>query len=616
MMPQYARKAMKVTSAAILAAELILSTPLEGTHTSAGVYPNWEGSAARAQSGRGSRALQERELYDDLAALRCSGGSTQELVSDLRKLAALKIEQCHYADAEPLLLEAVAASRKCLTDPGRAIWPLLDLGDVWRVVGEYAKSERCLLESYSLVKQHPGTDEAELEAYCLNEQALLYDKWGNFKLAEAKAAMAVKAARKTSAATDGRLGIYMTVYADTLRQQGKYSQALPCLQDAVKILEHFYGSQSAYLATAINNLGALHFWMGDYKASEPLLSRGLRIRELALGNDHPDVANSLTDLACLYYQQGRLELAERLFSRALQIRELKLGRKHPETANVLCSLGGLYQLQGKRPQAEIMLARAVQIGHDSLGEGSPDFARYLNALASLYIEEGKLEDARSLLKSALKIRLDAFGRANVDVASTFRTLGKLCIATKDYAGAQEWLQQSLEALKATVGMHDVRTASTLDLAGACLLKQRKLKESEELYTQALQIRTKIQEPAHLAIALEYAQLGEICRLSKRFEDGKGNFEHSLSLCKRSLGPALLNPNVPIILQNYAQLMLEAGHEDQSKRLTAQAQLISEQLAGRLPKKSQTQHNSEGAPKNEGILPVFGIVSIEFERARC
>ncbi|NDY74971.1 tetratricopeptide repeat protein, partial [Desulfobacter hydrogenophilus] len=71
---------------------------------------------------------------------------------------------------------------------------------------------------------------------------------------------------------------------------------------------------------------------GKYEEAEPLYQRALKIRETVLGPDHPSVATTLNNLAGLYESQGKYEEAEPLYQRALKIRETVLGPDHPSVA--------------------------------------------------------------------------------------------------------------------------------------------------------------------------------------------------------------------------------------------------------------------------------------------
>jgi len=74
---------------------------------------------------------------------------------------------------------------------------------------------------------------------------------------------------------------------------------------------------------------------GRYQDAIPLAEDALRWREMALGSMHPDVAHSLQDPATLYYRQCRYTEAEPLLQRAIAIREQALGPTDPEVAQSL-----------------------------------------------------------------------------------------------------------------------------------------------------------------------------------------------------------------------------------------------------------------------------------------
>src|SRR5205085_1037013 len=121
--------------------------------------------------------------------------------------------------------------------------------------------------------------------------------WGQFAKAEQLEHFALGIVRKVLARDNEQTGVHLLLLADTLRQQGKYEQAKPYLVEAVKLLGNVRGKGARQnYATAVNNLGALYFWLGQYSRAEPLLLKGLRIRRLVLGPKHLDTANSLADL--------------------------------------------------------------------------------------------------------------------------------------------------------------------------------------------------------------------------------------------------------------------------------------------------------------------------------
>lgn len=65
--------------------------------------------------------------------------------------------------------------------------------------------------------------------------------------------------------------------ASTLSQQmkelyraGKYTDALPLAQKSLALLEKQFGPDDAHLAMALNDLGTIHYNLGQYAVAEPL----------------------------------------------------------------------------------------------------------------------------------------------------------------------------------------------------------------------------------------------------------------------------------------------------------------------------------------------------------
>src|SRR5271155_694106 len=84
-----------------------------------------------------------------------------------------------------------------------------------------------------------------------------------------------------------------------LIEQGKYQEAIPIGQRAVKLAKSFRGPEHPATATSLNNLAELYRVMGDYAKAEPLGQEALRIRQKVLGPEDPATATSLNNLAAI-----------------------------------------------------------------------------------------------------------------------------------------------------------------------------------------------------------------------------------------------------------------------------------------------------------------------------
>ncbi len=112
----------------------------------------------------------------------------------------------------------------------------------------------------------------------------------------------------------------LSLKANKLYQQGRYSEAVKIAADALTIAEKTFGPDHPKTATSLYILAELYQAQGKYANAEPLYKRSLKIREKALGPDYPYVAAVMELMAKCYREMGKEDEARRLESRAKQIR--------------------------------------------------------------------------------------------------------------------------------------------------------------------------------------------------------------------------------------------------------------------------------------------------------
>ena len=101
----------------------------------------------------------------------------------------------------------------------------------------------------------------------------------------------------------------------------------------------------------LNGLANLYREQGKYEQAEPLYQRALRIREQQLGLEHPETAEIIHDLARSWEVQGNSEEASIWYARALAVREQALGTHHPKTTETRTHLIALLHALGQHEQA-------------------------------------------------------------------------------------------------------------------------------------------------------------------------------------------------------------------------------------------------------------------------
>ncbi len=245
-------------------------------------------------------------------------------------------------------------------------------------------------------------------------------------------------------------GDYLNNAGLALHRVGKYQQALPLYQEALRIREQVLSKQHKDYAESLNNLAELHREQGQYERALPLYQEALITYEQVLGKQNPYYAETLNNLALLYQSQRQYEQALPLLKDALEIRE-HLGTQSKDYAESLNNLALFYYIQKKYEQALPLYQKSLKIREQVLGKEHPDYAQSLNNLALLYNSQGKYEEALPLYQEALKIREQVLGKEHPYYALSLNNLAELYRTQGKYEEALPWYQQAYHIFKNALG---------------------------------------------------------------------------------------------------------------------------------------------------------------------
>jgi CHAT domain-containing protein len=106
-----------------------------------------------------------------------------------------------------------------------------------------------------------------------------------------------------------------------LYNAGRYEEAIPLAERALRIQEKVLGPEHPTVALALNNLAELFRAQGDSARAEPLYQRALKILEKVLGPEHPNVASSLYNLAVLFAAKNDITKAIAYTERSVKVSE-------------------------------------------------------------------------------------------------------------------------------------------------------------------------------------------------------------------------------------------------------------------------------------------------------
>jgi CHAT domain-containing protein/Tfp pilus assembly protein PilF len=342
----------------------------------------------------------------------------------------------------------------------------------------------------------------------------------------------------------------------TLRKAGRYEEAIPFHQKALKLVEEEVGSSHPAITKLINNLAGLYRSLHRYADAEPLFKRSLAIREEAYGPNHPDVASSLNDLAVLYKTQGRYVDAEPLYKRSLAIWQKVHGPDHLDVAQSLNNLGIMYEAQVRYKDAKPLFKRSLAIREKVLGPNHLDVAASLNNLAQLYQYQGGYPDAEPLFRRSLAIREKALGPNHLDVAASLNNLAELYRYRGRYADAEPLYKRSMDIRIKVLDLNHPDFAVSLNSLALLYLDQGRYDDAEPLFKKAIAIWEKALRSGHQYLAIGISNLAALYHGQGRYTDAEPLYKRSITLSKKVLGPD--HPVVATSLNSLAELYNTQG----------------------------------------------------------
>jgi tetratricopeptide (TPR) repeat protein/CHAT domain-containing protein len=512
----------------------------------------YKSMTALYQAGKYAEALPLGQRYAAMIKSRYGSEAAQYTVA-LVWLAELHRAAGRFAEAEPLLKQALAIDEKLGGRRPEVATDLNNLAELLRTRGRYAEAEplykRVLaIDEKALGPEHPDVGTA------LNNLARLYDDQGRYADAEQLYKRALAIAEK--APGHANLGTYLNNLASLYRNEGRYAEAEPPLKRALAITEKAVGPNHPDFSKDLYTLGLLYRDQGRYGEAEPVMKRALAIAEKALGPEHPDVVRYLNNLATLYHTQGRYTEAVPLMRRVLGLDEKAFGSDHPNVASDLNNLASAYCKQGAYVEAEPLYKRALAIAEKAFGPEHPDVGAYLNSLASLYNDEGRYAEAEPLLKRALVIAQQSLGPDHADVAVRLNNLAFLYDNVGRYSEAEPLYKRALAIDEKALGPDHPTLGTALNNLAALYDDQGRYSEAEQHYKRALAIFKNALGPNHPDVGIDLNNLAVLYRTQGRYAEAEPLLKRALAIAEQTFDPD--HPLVGRDLNNLGLLYLSEG----------------------------------------------------------
>jgi tetratricopeptide (TPR) repeat protein len=236
---------------------------------------------------------------------------------------------------------------------------------------------------------------------------------------------------------------------DAYRLAGRYEQAVPALERALRLAEPAVAREPAALAAALTSLGITAKELGAYEWAAHFYDRVQRVQSES-GASTADEATLQHNLAGLAYARQQYRLAESFASRAVALREKVAGPHSVQLAQDLAVLAAAVAGQGRHDEARALLRRAMANCEAARPPRQYEIAVHLHNLAAIEQECGQPDEARRLYRQALSLKERLLGPDHPEIALVANNLATLLRDQQRHSEAADLLHRALSIAEATL----------------------------------------------------------------------------------------------------------------------------------------------------------------------
>jgi tetratricopeptide (TPR) repeat protein len=336
-------------------------------------------------------------------------------------------------------------------------------------------------------------------------------------------------------------------------------QALENFTGALPMYRTRYG-ESKEVATVLNNMGRVHYLMGNYDRALVAYESALAIRRKVLGKNSIDVAATVCNTGQTHHQKGNMDQAMEYYNEFLELAKSRLGANHRDVAIIYKCMADIFHERGDRIHAKRMYEKALAVGKQALGPYHPELTSTLNKLGNLHYEMQDLDTALQYYTEGLHVERIILDPCHphllvtlANIAQIHRHRGNFAAALLKYAEIHSLQIKSL-------GPNSLEVAETLSNMGLMEYQLKAFSAAFALYQSALRIqRDHYRTDDHIDIASTLNSIGLILFNQGVYDLAKSCFTDSLGIRTKLLGPD--HREVAILWYNIATIYLETGEDE-------------------------------------------------------
>jgi CHAT domain-containing protein len=300
-----------------------------------------------------------------------------------------------------------------------------------------------------------------------------------------------------------------------LEQTGRFGDAAPLLEKALRLGESVRGPHDVYVAEVVFELAGNALDRRDDTGARAFYERAIATFDEAWGASHPYAAMARSRLGLVYHRAGQPQKAESLVRDALATIERSLGPEHPWFLQSLVTLGNLRESAGDFKQAEEIERRALDTLERTHQTGTLLEATLLNNLADIRRQQNDYAAAEPLFRRSLALGEAIYGDS-LFVSTALQNLGIIARERKDYAAALAYDTRALAMRERLVGADHPTVAGLLNNLATVYRATGDNRRALEIHFRALRLWEQTMGPYAREVLLSvgniartYAAIGEV-----------------------------------------------------------------------------------------------------------
>jgi CHAT domain-containing protein/tetratricopeptide (TPR) repeat protein len=403
------------------------------------------------------------------------------------------------------------------------------------------------------------------------------------------------------------------VKAETLKlmQAGRYAEAVPLAEEALKLTESLKGRVDVHTAVAAHNLGFLQRRAGKVEEARLNLERALAIYQTAHPAVHEDTRNAAGELGQIYLRSGRGEDVAKLYAQLLARAategygtHIGAAHLHNNYAFVLRMLGrpdmseaewlkataiystritpdddayrlaieGLldrYGATGRTVEARALIAETLT-RLESVGQSGGRIAlRLLNRLSGIDHAAGRYAEARQNAEAALALAEKAGPEAASDLVNALNNFARAERALANYPAAEALYKRAIALLD---GKGDAANSGIItDNLGAMLGQIGRLDEAERYNKRALQLLEQALGRDHKEVGVAAGNFGVLLKEARRYHEAEPLLRRGLAIAEKQTAQDRVG--IGIITDNLAGLLRETGRPREALAFSERAMAL-------------------------------------------